>query len=118
MTKEILIFLSIIFLGIAVSINLNIAKTLIIYFSAVFIYLILKNKNRHIGIPALAATFSVLVFIYIFGVIGNCHLCKTNDHGIIFFCNRIVNLAPLNYENQLNTDACIQELIWIWPKQN
>ncbi len=63
----------------------------------------------------MVATFTVLLFLYIFGLIGKCHLCTTEKDGVIFYCNRLINLAPLDYENQIGDKECKKELIWRWP---
>ena len=118
MTKESLIFLTTIYIGVSLFLELSLSYFLLIYVSVIIIYLLLKQRNRHIGVPAFAATFSVIVILYIFGVIGNCHVCTTEKHGVIFLCNRLIHLAPLNYEKQLQSNICVKELVWVWPKQN
>lgn len=118
MTKESLIFLTTIYIGVSLFLKVSLSFFLLMYVSFIIIYLLLKQENRHIGIPTFAATFSVIVILYIFGVIGNCHVCTTEKHGVIFLCNRLIHLAPLNYEKQLQSNICVKELVWVWPKQN
>ena len=79
---------------------------------------ILRNKNRHIGISTLAATFTVVLVLYILGVIGNCHLCTTDKNGIIFLCNRVAYVNQANQNLKLRSNMCVNELVWIWPKQD
>jgi len=118
MNKDSLIFLTILYIGLSFFLEFNLSSFLLIYAAIIIIYLLLKHKNRHIGIPAFAATFSVLVILYIFGVIGNCHVCTTEKHGVIFLCNRLIHMAPLDYEKQLQSNICTKELVWVWPKQD
>ena len=91
---------------------------LLIYISSILLYQILRNKNRHIGISTLAATFTVVLVLYILGVIGNCHLCTTDKNGIIFLCNRVAYVNQANQNLKLRSNMCVNELVWIWPKQD
>ncbi len=113
--KEILIFL--LFLSIVVSyfLSLTFLQYMLILLFVTYVFLSLYKKNRHIGLPALAAVFTVLIALYSFGLLGNCHLCSTKKDGVIFFCNSIVDMTPLAYDKQLGNEQCIRELVWVWP---
>ena len=113
--KEIFIFLAVISLIILLLFDATLQFIILFYISAIFLYLALNRKNRFIGLPSMVATFTVLLFLYIFGLIGKCHLCTTEKDGVIFYCNRLINLAPLDYENQIGDKECKKELIWRWP---
>jgi len=116
--KEILIFLTVLLIGLSLWLELTLGSFFLIYLSIVIFYLLLKQKNRHIGISAFAAVFSLITILYVLGVIGNCHLCTTDKHGVIFLCNRLIKLAPLDYDKQLKSKVCTRELVWVWPKQD
>tara|TARA_B100000029_G_scaffold173111_2_gene169604 strand:+ start:2792 stop:3148 length:357 start_codon:yes stop_codon:yes gene_type:complete len=113
--KEIFIFLAVISLITLLLFDATLQFIILFYISAIFLYLALNRKNRFIGLPSMVATFTVLLFLYIFGLIGKCHLCTTEKDGVIFYCNRLINLAPLDYENQIGDKECKKELIWRWP---
>ena len=113
--KEIFIFLTVISLIIFLLLGVTTQFIFLFYISAIFLYLVLNTKNRFIGLPSIVATFTVLLFLYVFGLIGKCHLCTTEKDGVIFYCNRLINLAPLDYENQIGDKECKKELIWRWP---
>lgn len=113
--KEIFIFLAVISLITLLLFDATLQFIILFYISAIFLYLALNRKNRFIGLPSMVATFTVLLFLYIFGLIGKCHLCTTEKDGVIFYCNRLINLAPLDYENQIGDMECKKELIWRWP---
>ena len=113
--KEIFIFLAVISLIVLLLFDATLQFIILFYISAIFLYLALNRKNRFIGLPSMVATFTVLLFLYIFGLIGKCHLCTTEKDGVIFYCNRLINLAPLDYENQIGDKECKKELIWRWP---
>ncbi|MBH44794.1 MAG: hypothetical protein CMD88_05000 [Gammaproteobacteria bacterium] len=113
--KEFFIFFTIIGLGIFLGFGVSISMIVLIFVSLVFIYLFLNRKNRMIGLPSLVATLTVLFVLYLFGLLGDCHLCTTKKDGVIFFCNRLINMAPLNYEKQLGDNTCTKELIWVYP---
>ena len=118
MTKDSFIFISIIYIIMSIFLELTIITILLIYISTILLYQILRNKNRHIGISTLAATFTVVLVLYILGVIGNCHLCTTDKNGIIFLCNRVAYVNQENHNLKLRSNICVNELVWIWPKQN
>ncbi len=113
--KEIFVFLAVISLITLLLFDATLQFIILFYISAIFLYLALNRKNRFIGLPSMVATFTVLLFLYIFGLIGKCHLCTTEKDGVIFYCNRLINLAPLDYENQIGDKECKKELIWRWP---
>ena len=113
--KEIFLFFTIIFFIGYIFFDISEQTALLIFLSAIFLYLSLNRKNRYIGLPALVATFTVLFFLYLAGLVGSCHLCKTEKDGVVFYCNRIINLAPLNYSEQIGAKECKKELIWRWP---
>ena len=102
----------------SIFLELTIIMILLIYISSILLYQILRNKNRHIGFSTLAATFTVVIVLYILGVIGNCHLCTTDKNGIIFLCNRVAYVDEANHNLKLRSDICINELVWVWPKQD
>jgi len=116
--KEILIFLFILSIGASYFLHISLLEYLLILAFLTYIFLSLYKKNRHIGLPALLAVFTVLVTLYVFGLIGNCHLCSTKKDGIIFFCNNIFDLAPLAYDKQLGDKQCTKELVWVWPPKS
>lgn len=118
MTKDSFIFISIIYILISILLELTIIMMLLIYISSILLYQILRNKNRHIGISTLAATFTVIIVLYTLGVIGNCHLCTTDKNGIIFLCNRVAYVDEVNHNLKLRSNICINELVWVWPKQD
>ena len=118
MTKDSFIFITIIYILISILLELSIIMMLLIYISSILLYQILRNKNRHIGISTLAATFTVVIVLYILGVIGNCHLCTTDKNGIIFLCNRVAYVDEANHNLKLRSNICINELVWVWPKQD
>ncbi len=115
MNKEVLIFLVIISLSVLLLLDITAKFIILFYTSAIFLYLALNRKNRLIGLPSFVATFTVLLFLYVFGLIGKCHLCTTEKDGVIFYCNRLINMAPLNYEKQIGDKECVKELVWRWP---
>jgi len=117
-TKDSFIFITIIYILISILLELSIIMMLLIYISSILLYQILRNKNRHIGISTLAATFTVVIVLYILGVIGNCHLCTTDKNGIIFLCNRVAYVDEANHNLKLRSNICINELVWVWPKQD
>ena len=118
MTKDSFIFITIIYILISILLELTIIMMLLIYISSILLYQILRNKNRHIGISTLAATFTVIIVLYTLGVIGNCHLCTTDKNGIIFLCNRVAYVDEVNHNLKLRSNICINELVWVWPKQD
>ena len=118
MTKDSFIFITIIYILISILLELSIIMMLLIYISSILLYQILRNKNRHIGISTLAATFTVIIVLYTLGVIGNCHLCTTDKNGIIFLCNRVAYVDEVNHNLKLRSNICINELVWVWPKQD
>tara|TARA_B100000029_G_scaffold515882_1_gene625298 strand:+ start:5473 stop:5847 length:375 start_codon:yes stop_codon:yes gene_type:complete len=113
--KEFFIFFTTIGLAILIGFEFSLSIIVLIFITLMFLYLFLNRKNRMIGLPSLVATLTVLFVLYLFGLIGNCHLCTTKKDGVIFFCNRLIDMAPLNYEQQLGDKACIKELIWVYP---
>ena len=118
MTKDSFIFITIIYIILSIFIELTIVMMLLIYISSILLLQVLRNKNRHIGISTLAATFTVVLVLYILGVIGNCHLCTTDKNGIIFLCNRVDYVDQVNHDLKLRSNICINELVWVWPKQD
>jgi hypothetical protein len=119
MNKAAWIFSTILFVFSLKLFNFSWTSIFLIYASIIILYLALQVKNRHIGLPSVVATFTILIILYLFGLVGNCHLCSTKKDGLIFFCNRLIDMAPLNYDQQLGDKNCIKELIWVWPpKQN
>ena len=118
MNKEVFIFSTIVVSSILLLLDFSLTSIFLIFISTIFIYLSLKHKNRHIGLPTITAVFTILVILYLAGLIGKCHVCTTDEDGVIFFCNRLIKLSPSNYDAQLNLDDCNRELIWIWPKKN
>mgnify|MGYP001486211156 CR=1 FL=1 len=113
--KEIFIFLATTSLAILLLLGSTIQFIVLFYISLIFLYLALNRKNRFIGLPSLVAVFTVLLFLYVFGLIGKCHLCTTEKDGVVFYCNRLIDMAPLNYEGQIGDKECMKELIWRWP---
>jgi len=112
---EVLIFLFLISILISYLLSLNFFQYFLIIFFITYIFLSLYRKNRHIGFPALAAVFTVLVTLYSFGLVGNCHLCTTHKDGVIFFCNNMRDMIPMLSDKQLGDEQCVRELIWVWP---
>ena len=61
--KEIFLFFTIIFFIGYIFFDISEQTALLIFLSAIFLYLSLNRKNRYIGLPALVATFTVLFFL-------------------------------------------------------
>jgi len=115
MNKAAWIFSTILFVFFLKLFSFTWSAIFLIYAFIIILYLVLQLKNRHIGIPSAVATFTILIILYLLGLVGNCHLCSTKKDGVIFFCNRLIDMAPLNYNQQLGDKDCIKELIWVWP---
>ena len=118
MTKDVFIFISIVYIVLIIFLQLTITVALLLYISSILLYQVLRNKNRHIGISTLAATSTIILVLYILGVIGNCHLCTTDKNGIIFLCNKLEYVDHVNRNLKLSSDICNSELVWVWPKQD
>jgi len=115
LTKETFIFLTAIILSFLILFKFSVTGIILIFFSLIYLYLSLNRKNKNIGLPALVATFTVLFVLYLAGLVGDCHVCSADKDGTIFYCNRLINLSPSDYDKQLGNNQCKKELIWVWP---
>jgi len=118
MNKESIIFTSILLLILLLALNFEILSILLIFTSLIFLYIAFTHKNRYLGIPSMAAVFTILIVLYTAGLIAQCHVCTTNSNGIIFFCERLIDMTSIDYKSQLNNSNCEQELIWVFPITN